>query len=168
MLSSEKDPLETGGGVKKALPLLGKEAFYVINGDSVWVDGMKSPLLRLAEYWNPEIMDVLLMLAAMSGVNNFHGVGDFTMDQLGRLSRRLEKNVAPFSYMVISIINPAIFTDAPDGAFSLNWAYDQAIKSNRLYGVVHDGLWYHISTPTDLELARNRFINGHSPPVPFF
>ena len=168
LLSSEKDPLETGGGVKKALPLLGKEAFYVINGDSVWVDGMKSPLLRLAESWNPEIMDVLLMLAPMSVVNNFHGLGDFTMDQLGRLSRRLEKNVAPFSYMGISIINPAIFTDAPDGAFSLNWAYDQAIKSNRLYGVVHDGLWYHISTPTDLELARNRFINGHSPPVPFF
>jgi len=108
------------------------------------------------------------MLAPMSGVNNFHGLGDFTMDQLGRLSRRLEKNVAPFSYMGISIINPAIFTDAPDGAFSLNWAYDHAIKSNRLYGVVHDGLWYHISTPTDLELARNRFINGHSPPVPFF
>ena len=85
LLSSEKDPLETGGGVKKALPLLGKEAFYILNGDSVWVDGMKSPLLRLAESWDPEIMDILLMLAPMSSVNNFHGLGDFTMDQLGRL-----------------------------------------------------------------------------------
>ena len=167
-LSSEKEPLETGGGVKRALPLLGKEAFYVINGDSVWVDGMKSPLLRLAESWDFEAMDILLMLAPLSSVNHFHGLGDFTMDQLGRLSRRSEKNVAPFSYMGISIVNPAIFVDAPDGAFSLNWAYDRAIKSNRLYGAVHDGLWYHISTPADLELARNRFINGHSPPVPFF
>ena len=167
-LSSEKEPLETGGGVKKALPLLGKEAFYVINGDSVWVDGMKSPLLRLAESWDFKSMDILLMLAPLSSVNHFHGLGDFTMDQLGRLSRRSEKNVAPFSYMGSSIGHPSVFADAPDGAFSLNWAYDRAIESNRLYGADHDGLWYHISTPADLELARNRFISGHSSPVPFF
>ncbi|MDC0998260.1 nucleotidyltransferase family protein [Rhodospirillaceae bacterium] len=168
VLSTEEELLETGGGVRRALPSLGKEAFYVINGDSVWVDGMKSPLLRLAETWDANQMDVLLMLAPLSSIQSFQGLGDFTMDQLGRLSRRSEKNVAPFSYMGISIVNPAILLDAPEGAFSLNWAYDRAITSNRLYGIVHDGLWYHISTPTDLELARSRFINGHSPPVPFF
>ena len=88
VLSTEEELLETGGGVRRALPSLGKEAFYVINGDSVWVDGMKSPLLRLAETWDANQMDVLLMLAPSSSIQNFQGLGDFTMDQLGRLSRR--------------------------------------------------------------------------------
>ncbi|MDG2284557.1 MAG: nucleotidyltransferase family protein [Alphaproteobacteria bacterium] len=166
--SREDEPLETGGGVVKALPLLGSEPFYVINGDSVWVDGMKSPLLRLAEGWDPERMDALLMLMPLARVSNFHGRGDFTMDQDGRLERREEVAIAPYAYMGLSIINPALLEGAPAGAFSLNWLYDRAIEAGRLFGVQHDGLWYHISTPDDLEVARDRFANGHAPAVPFF
>jgi N-acetyl-alpha-D-muramate 1-phosphate uridylyltransferase len=168
VLSAEDQPLETGGGVVKALPLLGGEPFYVINGDSVWVDGMKSPLLRLAESWDPARMDVLLMLMPIARVPNFSGRGDFTMDQDGRLERRQEAVVAPYAYMGLSIINPALLDGAPDGAFSLNWLYDRASETERLFGVPHDGLWYHISTPEDLEIARERFANGHAPSVPFF
>jgi MurNAc alpha-1-phosphate uridylyltransferase len=168
IINREEQPLETGGGVKKALPHLGTGAFYVINGDSVWMAGMKCPLLRLAESWDPKTMDVLLMVAPLSNVASFEGLGDFTMTQLGKLSRRKEKTVAPFVYMGISIINPDVLSEAPRGSFSLNWVYDRAIESDRLHGIVHDGLWYHISTPSDLELARNRFLNDHSSPVPFF
>ena len=168
VLSAEDEPLETGGGVVKALPLLGVDPFYVINGDTVWIDGMKSPLLRLAESWNPERMDVLLMLMSLARVPNFNGRGDFTMDQDGRLERRQEAVVAPYAYMGLSIINPNLLAEAPDGAFSLNWLYDRAADTGRLFGVPHDGLWYHISTPEDLEIARERFANGHAPAVPFF
>lgn len=168
LLSAEDEPLETGGGVVKALPLLGGDPFYVINGDSVWIDGMKSPLLRLAESWDPERMDVLLMLMPLARVSNFSGLGDFTMDPEGRLERRAEAAIAPYAYMGLSIINPALLAGAPDGAFSLNWVYDRATEAGRLYGIPHDGLWYHISTPEDLEIARARFANGHAPAVPFF
>jgi N-acetyl-alpha-D-muramate 1-phosphate uridylyltransferase len=168
MLSAEDEPLETGGGVVKALPLLGADPFYVINGDSVWIDGMKSPLLRLAESWDSDRMDVLLMLMPIAWVPNFSGLGDFIMDQDGRLERRQEAVVAPYAYMGLSIINPALLDDAPTGAFSLNWLYDRAQEAGRLFGVPHDGLWYHISTPEDLEIARARFANGHAPAVPFF
>lgn len=168
VFSVEDEPLETGGGVVKALPLLGSDPFFVINGDSVWVDGMKSPLLRLAENWDPERMDVLLMLMPLARVSNFSGLGDFTMDQDGRLERRQETGVAPYAYMGLSIVNPALLEDAPPAPFSLNWLYDKAIEAERLFGVPHDGLWYHISTPEDLEIARARFANGHAPAVPYF
>lgn len=167
-VSVEEEPLETGGGVVRALPSLGDEPFFVVNGDSVWADGMKSPLLRLAESWDAARMDVLLMLMPLAGVSNFTGLGDFTMDQDGRLERRQENGVAPYAYMGLSIINPATLRDAPEGAFSLNWLYDRAMESERLFGIPHDGLWYHISTPEDLEHARARFANGHAPAVPFF
>ena len=90
------------------------------------------------------------------------------MDQDGRVERRQEAVVAPYAYMGLSIINPALLDGAPDGAFSLNWLYDRASETERLFGVPHDGLWYHISTPEDLEIARERFANGHAPSVPFF
>jgi len=167
-VSVEDEPLETGGGVVRALPALGEQPFYVLNGDSVWADGMKSPLLRLAESWDPDRMDVLLMLMPLARVSNFTGLGDFIMDQDGRLQRREENGVAPYAYMGLSIINPAALQGAPQGTFSLNWLYDRAIESDRLFGIPHDGLWYHISTPEDLEHARARFANGHAPAVPYF
>ena len=168
ILSEEELPLETGGGVMNALPHLGKEPFFIINGDSVWVDGMKNTLLHLAEKWNSHHMDALLMLAPTAKAANFDGFGDFFMNQDGILNRRKEKMVSPFAYMGLSIINPLSFLNTPKGAFSLNWFYDEAIERERLAGVIHDGLWYHISTPSDLEFARFKFANGHSKNAPFF
>ena len=168
IVTVEDEPLETGGGVLRALPFLGDDAFFVINGDSVWIDGMKCPLLRLAEAWDPDRMDVLLMLARLSDTFNFDGFGDFLMDQNGRLRRRRESEVVPYAYMGLSIISPKIFSGFSSELFSLNRIYDLAIDKNRLFGIAHDGLWYHISTPVDLELARSRFANGHTADVPFF
>ena len=168
VVSEEDTPLETGGGVVKAVPELGDQPFFVVNGDSLWVDGMKSPLLRLAENWNKDKMDALLMLAPIARAANFDGLGDFIMNQNGNLERRLEKTVSPFAYMGLSIVNPKVLSGAPKGAFSLNWLYDRAIDRGRLSGLVHDGLWYHISTPSDLEIARRRFSDGHASAVAAF
>lgn len=164
----ERDALETGGGVRNALPHLGDDPFFVINGDSVWLDGMRDALHRFAETWNPELMDILLLLYPFARVLGWHGYGDYTMDPIGRLSRRLEGRVAPYAYMGVSIIHPRVFEDAPQGAFSLNLLYDRAETGGRLFGALHDGLWYHVSTPADLERANQRFACGHVADVPFF
>ncbi|NQW09724.1 MAG: nucleotidyltransferase family protein [Alphaproteobacteria bacterium] len=165
--------LETGGGVRNALPALGDRPFFVINGDSVWLDGLRDSLDRFAEVWDDEAMDILLLLYPFARVLGWHGYGDYTMDPLGRLTRRREGRVAPYAYMGVSIIHPRVFGptsdgSAPEGAFSLNRLYDRAEEAGRLHGALHDGLWYHISTPPDLERANQRFATGHMPDVPFF
>lgn len=164
----EDRTLETGGGVRNALSSLGDEPFLVVNGDSVWLDGMRDALHRFVEIWDGDRMDILLMLYPFARVPGWHGFGDYTMDPLGRLARRKEGRVAPYAYMGVSILHPRVFDDAPEGAFSLNMLYDRAEERERLFGALHDGLWYHISTPADLEEANRRFENGHVPDVPFF
>lgn len=167
-ISREDSLLDTGGGVVNALPLLGAEPFFVINGDSLWVDAMKPTLERLAEAWHAEDMDALLLLHPSARVSGSFSRGDFTMNPMGALTRREERRVAPYTYMGASILHPRLFDGAPDGAFSLNRLYDKAQEEERLYGALHDGLWYHISTIEDLEQARRLFAQGHVPDVPFF
>lgn len=164
----ENTALDTGGGVRNALPVLGNQPFFVINGDSVWLDGLRDSLDRFAEVWDGEAMDILLMLYPFARVLGWHGYGDYAMDPLGRLARRSEGRVAPYAYMGVSIIHPRVFADLREDGFSLNLLYDRAEEAGRLYGALHDGLWYHISTPPDLEQANQRFATGHMPDVPFF
>lgn len=164
----ETTVLETGGAVRDALPRLGDAPFFVINGDSVWLDGLRDALHRFAEVWDGDRMDVLLLLYPFARVLGWHGLGDYLMDPDGRLTRRPESNVAPYAYMGVSILHPRILAEAPDGAFSLNVIYDRAEEAGRLFGAVHDGLWYHISTPADLDEANRRFAQGHVPDTPFF
>ena len=168
VIVEEGAALETGGGVAHALDQLGDEPFFVINGDSVWLDGMSDTLRRFSASWNADAMDIQLLLYRFSQVQGYHGLGDYTMTPDGLLRRREERRVAPYAYMGVSILHPRIFKDAPDGPFSLNILYDKAENQSRLYGILHDGLWYHVSTPADLELANHRFATGHLPDVPYF
>ena len=150
-LSHEEALLETGGGVKKALPLLGEEPFFVINGDILWRDGKVPALRRLAEAWDGARMDALLLLQPTATAVGYEGLGDFVMDQLGRLRRREEGEVAPFLFAGLQILSPGLFAGTPDGPFSLNLIYDRARAAGRLYGLRHDGAWYHVGTPEDLQ-----------------
>jgi N-acetyl-alpha-D-muramate 1-phosphate uridylyltransferase len=150
-LSHEAALLETGGGVKKALPLLGEEPFFVVNGDILWRDGKVPALQRLAEAWDAAAMDALLLLQPTATAIGYEGLGDFVMDQLGRLRRRKEGEVAAFLFAGLQILSPSLFADTPDGPFSLNLIYDRALADGRLYGLRHDGTWYHVGTPEDLE-----------------
>lgn len=148
--SREEELLETGGGVKKALPLLGDAPFFVTNGDVCWLDGYSPALERLADQWNEDEMDGLLLLHPTVYAFGYDGVGDFHMDAAGRISRRKERGVAPFIYAGIQILHPRFFEGAPDGPFSLNLLYDRAIENERLFGIRHDGEWFHIGTPEEL------------------
>jgi N-acetyl-alpha-D-muramate 1-phosphate uridylyltransferase len=139
--------LETGGGIAKALPLLGHQPFLLMNSDSLWIDGPKDNLQRLADAWDPKRMDALLLLAATTASLGYDGRGDFLMDKQGVLTRRPAKTVAPFVYAGVAILCHSLFANAPEGAFSLNVQFDKALAAGRLYGVRLDGHWLHVGTP---------------------
>jgi MurNAc alpha-1-phosphate uridylyltransferase len=139
--------LDTGGGVVKALPLLGDAPFFHINSDTIWIDGVKPNLTRLAETFDPSTMDALLLLAPGAGSIGYAGRGDFTMAPDGRLKTRPERDVAPFVYAGAAILSPRLFNGAPQGAFSLIKLFAQAIEQGRLHGLRMEGLWMHVGTP---------------------
>ena len=147
--------LDTGGGILNALGDLGERPFYALNGDVFWLDGYTPALQRLADAWDPDRMDALLLVNRTPDAIGYAGLGDFMLDIEGRARRRTEHEVAPFAYTGIQILHPRLFEYAPDGPFSLNLLYDQAEASGRLFALPHDGLWFHLSTPGDLTTAEN-------------
>lgn len=157
VISDERGALlETGGGVAKALPLLGSKPFLVLNSDSLWIEGPESNIRRMVRSWEPERMDILLLLAAAATSVGYEGLGDFAMDAAGRLRRRPEREVTPFVYAGVAIVKPELFAGAPEGAFSLNRLFDGAIEAERLYGLRLDGQWLHVGTPGSIEAAEAR------------
>ena len=153
MLSPESELLETGGGVAHALPLLGPVPFYVANADNLWLDGPTPALLRLASAWDDSKMDALLLLNSGATAFGYDGLGDFFLDPLGRMRRRKGGEVAPFVYAGVHILHPRLVRDVPSGAFSLNLLWDRAQGEGRLWGVAHDGQWFHVGTPDGLAIA---------------
>lgn len=154
LLSDERGALlETGGGVRKALPLIGPGPFLAINSDTIWIEGMRPNLARLAERFDPATMDALLLLAPAALSIGYDGMGDFQMDTLGRLTRRAERQVAPFVYAGAAILKPELFAGTPEGAFSLNRIFDKAAADERLFGLRLDGVWMHVGTPDAIALA---------------
>ena len=161
LYSEEPQILETGGGIKQALPLLGPEPFFVVNAKIIWLNGREDALQRLADAWDDARMDSLLLLQPTVTAIGYGGPGDFQMDQDGRLTRRLEWEVAPFLFSGIYICHPRLFVDSPDGAYSVNILWDRAIEAGRLYGIRHDGEWYHVSTVQQLrEVERELGFHG--------
>ena len=143
--------LDTGSGVKKALPRLGAGAFLVHNADSVWIEGVSSNLARLAEAWNDAAMDCLLLLALASTSHGYQGRGDFALESDGRIRRkRVEQEIVPFAFAGVSIAHPRLFEASSEGAFSLNLVWSRAIAAGRAYGVRMDGVWMHVGTPAAL------------------
>ena len=153
-VSDERDAiLDTGGGVARALPLLGDQPFLIHNSDSVWVEGVEPNLQRLMRAWEPERMDCLMLLASATTSVGFEGRGDFFMAPDGRLTRRSQCHVAPFVFAGVSITHPRMFNTAPPGRFSLNQLWDRAIERRRLYGIRLEGIWMHVGTPLALAEA---------------
>ncbi len=145
----EDELLETGGGVRAALSLLGDDPFFVVNGDSVWLDGPSPALGRMAQAWDDDI-DVLLLFHRTYQVQAEVGLGDFVLDPLGAVRRPKELEIVPYLYAGLQILRPSFVATAEPGRFSMNMLWDRAIEAGRLRAIVHDGLWFHLSTPTDL------------------
>ncbi len=152
--------LETGGGVRKALPLLGSEPFFHVNSDSLWSETGPSNIAAMAAAWNPQKMDLLLLLASRETSIGFDGAGDFFRDGAGRLARRGQSQSAPYIYAGVAILKPELFADTPEGPFSLNLLFDRAIATGRLHGVVLEGQWLHVGTPEAIAPAEAAFAKG--------
>jgi MurNAc alpha-1-phosphate uridylyltransferase len=151
----EEKLLETGGGVRAALPLLGPDPFYVVNGDAFWVDGPRPALARMADAFRPGEIDVVLLVHRTFQVQAETGHGDFALDPWGAPRRPREREVVPYIYAGVQLAAPTLLDGAPEGAFSMNLLWDRAIAAGRLRAVVHDGLWFHLSTPADLAQAES-------------
>lgn len=157
-ISDEGDLLlDTGGGAKKALPMLGDGPFFIHNSDSVWAEGVTPALPAMLRAWDPERMDCLLLLAPLSTSIGYAARGDFDMAPDGRLTRRGERQVVPFAFAGVSLCTAALFEDAPDGPFSLNLLWDKALAKGRLHGARLEGRWMHVGTPEALVEAEASF-----------
>jgi MurNAc alpha-1-phosphate uridylyltransferase len=153
-ISDERSALlDTGGGVVKALPLLGRAPFFHVNSDTIWIEGVTPNFGRLAAMFDPAEMDALLLLAPIATSIGYDGRGDFVMMPDGRLRRRGEHEVVPFVYAGAAVLSPALFADAPAGAFSLNRLFDRAIDAGRLFGLRLEGTWMHVGTPAAIKAA---------------
>ncbi|HVV93125.1 MAG TPA: nucleotidyltransferase family protein [Hyphomicrobiales bacterium] len=161
VISDERDALlETGGGVRRALPLLGTDPFFVMNGDTIWIEDGVSNLARMAAAFDPARMDALLLLAGRAGSIGYEGRGDFLRAEDGRLARRPAESGAPFVFAGASILKPSVFLGTPEVPFSLNLVFDRAIAAGRLYGLPLAGLWMHVGTPEAVAEAERRYAAG--------
>ena len=143
--------LETGGGLRAALPLLGSGPVYTLNADMVWRG--PNPLLALAEAWDPAQMGALLALVPRAAATGHMGAGDFEIDAAGRLTRRGQAPAAALVYAGAQIIDTEALDRFPDGAFSLNLVWDALRAEGRLFGLVWTGGWVDVGRPEGLALA---------------
>jgi MurNAc alpha-1-phosphate uridylyltransferase len=151
----EERLLETGGGVKNALPLLGEGPFYVVNGDGLWSDGPRPLLQRLEDRWDPARMDAVLLLHPIHRIigREPDEQGDYFIEPGAHLRHRGTAQLTPYVFASVSLCDARLFRDSPDGPFSLVQLWNRAEAVKRLYGVIHDGDWAHIGTPHALAEA---------------
>lgn len=142
--------LETGGGLRAALPLLGEGPVMTLNTDAVWTG--PNPVAALRAAWQPGRMRALLMLVRPENALGHTGNGDFAMDAEGRLTRGPR-----YVYSGAQILNPAGIETISDAKFSLNLLWDEMIAEGRLYGIVHDGGWCDVGRPESIALAEGMF-----------
>jgi MurNAc alpha-1-phosphate uridylyltransferase len=154
-LSREEELLETGGGVARALPLLG-ETFFVVNSDVFWLDGRDYALARLAAAFDPDRMDAVLLLHRTATAIGYEGLGDYFLDPLGTPRRRGDREIAPYLFAGVQILHRRVFDGIAEKRFSLNRIYDRAEAAGRLHAILHDGEWYHVGTQDGLAMTRAR------------
>jgi MurNAc alpha-1-phosphate uridylyltransferase len=156
----EEQLLDSGGGIKNALGLLGGDAFFVVNGDGLWRDGPTSILSRLEAAWDPERMDALLLLHPIDRMfgREARDRGDYFLDADGSIRHRGDAALAPHLYASLYVCGRRLFDDTPDGAFSVVPLWHRAQAKGRLFGLVNDGDWFHIGTPQALAEAEKALV----------
>lgn len=159
VFSEEEEALETGGGIKNALHLMGEEAFFVMNSDTLWQDGgFKAGMWQMIDEWDENKYDILLLLHPMDKIkgDDNKGIGNYRINEKGRIERNaLKEEGFPYWFTGVSIVHPRVFENSPDGKFSLRDLFDKAQNSNRLGYVVNDGLLFHVGIPEAVKQAEN-------------
>lgn len=155
LISDERKQLmETGGGLVQARAMIGDKPFVCVNSDNLWVDGPSDAIRQLAAAWDDDKMDALLLLVPLARANSHKGQGDFHLDPFGRIvGRRKPGRLAPFVYTGVQILSPRLIRDWPEGPFSTNLFWTRALEADRLWGLVHQGLWFDIGSPPAIGAA---------------
>ena len=157
ILSDETDQLmNSGGGLAKGLKLLGRAPVLVMNADLFWIGekpGEKTNLQRLAEAFDPERMDMLMLCVRLEDTTGHNGKKDFSMGADGRLTRYRDEDGNPVVYAGAIAMMSALLDDAPDNAFNLNIYFDRAIEKGRLFGLMLKGHWITVGTPDAIDAA---------------
>lgn len=162
VLNHEPEIQETGGGVRDALDKIGDKPFFVTTSDAVWFDGIRPAVLRMLDAWDAEKMDALLLLVPVSASYGYDGPGDYYLEPDARARHRGDRLVAPYLFGGLQILKPGLFEDAPAGPFPLRRIYNKVQEADRLYGVTHDGEWYHVGTPASLKEVEEVIAEGYT------
>ena len=165
LLSDERDELlDTGGGVVRALGHIGSQPFLTHNSDSVWVEAPETHnVSRLLTAWDDTSMDCLMLLADPSCSLGYEGSGDFVFhDPETPLRRRSDADSHASVFAGVSIAHPRLFLNPPEGAFSMNTVWDQALSKQRVFGIMLEGTWMHIGTPDALSAAEKWIADGNA------
>lgn len=157
MLSREESPLETGGGIVRALPLLGGKPFFSLNSDVILVEDEISPLIRMQQTWREAEMLALLLLVPKEKSTGYRGGGDFFLKEDGRLERRGNHQSAPYIFTGVQLLSPRLFQTHPEGPFSMNLLYDRYPEN--IHGIVHDAAWLHVGDIEGLQEAE-KYLRG--------
>jgi N-acetyl-alpha-D-muramate 1-phosphate uridylyltransferase len=148
-VSHEPEILETGGGLKAALPLLGDGPVAILNSDGIWTGA--NPLVQLAQTWDPEKMEALLLLLPLDRTLAHGPKGDFRLAADGRISRG--QGGEDHVYIGAQIMSPARIAATPDAVFSLNRPWTEMITAGTAFGLVHAGLWCDVGKPEGIAEA---------------
>lgn len=149
--------LDSGGGIRNALGLLGPEPFFVANIDSLWIDAGTPPLEQMKAAWDPERMDMLLLLVPKGQGIGFEGPRGFFIDDAGRITHSADDaNPAPFANVGFQIMKPELLAGEPEGAFSILPLWWRLQEKGRIFGVVMDAFWMHVGDPAAREAAEAR------------
>jgi MurNAc alpha-1-phosphate uridylyltransferase len=158
LISDEREALlDSGGGIQNARALLGEAPIFVANIDSLWLEGATPALEGLKRAWNPEVMDMLLLLVRRGHGIGFEGPQGFLMDPAGRLTHSVAPDVVtPFANVGFGILKPQILDGQPDPAFSIVPIWHRLQAQGRLYGAAMDAFWMHVGDPAARDEAEAR------------
>jgi len=149
-------PLETGGGVLKALPQLGEGPFLTMNSDAIFLPHATHPIARMQEAWSDNL-DFLMLVVPNTNAHGCEGEGDFVVDDAGRIRRPAPGEVAPYMFTGVEIIHPRVFVDCPEGPFSLSLLWKRLQGADgwhaRMKAVIHDGDWLNVGDLQGLAAA---------------
>ena len=161
VISDEREALlETGGGLRKARPLLGDDPIWVANIDAIWTEDGGPALDHMARIWDPTIMDACLLVAPSERTLGFDGPGDFFLDDAAHIAFRGEAPTAPYAFAGVQIIKPQVVDAQPIEAFSLRRVWRPLAAAGRMTGAVLDGLWMHVGDPGALKAAEQALADG--------
>lgn len=157
IFSDEQDLLlDTGGGVANAIDLFTSKYIFIVNSDVIRIDMKNHACKLLIKHWKPEQMDFLLLLHPLDTAIGFEGLGDFHINSNGSIYRRLKNEKAPFVYAGLCLGKIDQFYEHAGEIFSINKIWDESIRNGRLYGLIHQGNWFHVGSPEAIIVTENK------------